>query len=126
MQSDEATRQAVLQAEAAWTIAHLTLDLPALDHLMADEYTIIQPGGVVLDKATTLASLQGEQRHWDAARSDEHQVRVYGGTAVVIGRWTAKGVNQGEVFDYAARYTAIWVKRDGRWQMVGDQSTEIR
>ena len=51
---------------------------------MADDYTIIQPGGRVWDKAETLASLRSEQRHWEAAGSDELSVRIYGDTAVVI------------------------------------------
>ena len=63
---------------------------------------------------------------WGEARSDELQVRVYGETAVVIGRWEARGVNAGYAFDYVARYVSVWAWRDSRWQMVSDQSTEIR
>lgn len=125
MNQEQQTVQAILQAEQAWTAAFLHLDLDTIDQLMADDYTIIQPGGVVLGKAETLASLRSEQRQWASAVSDDHHVRVYGDTAIVIGRWTAKGVNHGVAFDYQARYTAVWVKRTGRWQMVADQSTEI-
>jgi len=126
MNHEQVAIHEILQAEQAWTAAFLQLDLATIDQLMADDYTIIQPGGAVVGKAETLASLRSEQRHWASATSDEHQVRIYGDTAIVIGRWTAKGVNHGEAFDYAARYMSVWVKRAGRWQMVADQSTSIR
>lgn len=125
MNSPQSAIQEVLQAEAAWATALRMLDLAALDQLMADDYQIIQPGGLLLGKVETLASLRSEQRHWEVAESDEHQVRVYGDTAVVIGRWRGRGVNHGQRFDYAARYLGVWVKRAGRWQLVADQSTEL-
>ncbi|MCL4858468.1 MAG: DUF4440 domain-containing protein [Caldilineaceae bacterium] len=115
----------VLAAELAWAAAFRTLDIDALDAMMADDYTIIQPGGVVVNKADTLASLRSDQRHWETAASDEHDIRLYGDTAVVTGRWVGKGVNHGVAFDYQARYLCVWVRRDGRWQMVADLSTEI-
>jgi len=125
MNQEQLVIQEILQAEQAWTAAFIDLDLAVIERLMADDYTIIQLGGVVWGKAETLASLRSEQRHWDSASSDEHFVRVYGDTAIVLGRWTAKGVNHGQAFDYQARCTSVWVKRSGRWQMVADQSTEI-
>ena len=125
MCQDEQTVSAVLAAEAAWAAAYRTLDLAALESMMADEYAIIQPGGEIVDKAATLASLRSGQRHWQVATSDDHHVQIYGEAAVVRGRWIGKGVNHGVSFDYQARYFCVWVKRAGRWQMVADQSTEI-
>ena len=113
------------QAEREWLLAHLNCDVVALDHLMADEYTQINSTGCVVSKAEVIASFESGARHWDEAHSDELQVRMYGETAVVIGRWQARGVNAGQAFDYAARYLSMWVWRDGRWQMVSDQSTDI-
>ena len=52
-------------------------------------------------------------------------VRVYGNTAVVVGRWRARGENAGRSFDYQARFVSVWVRRDGEWRMVSDQSTPI-
>ena len=116
----------ILQPEREWLLAHLDCDVAELDRLMADEYTQVNDKGKVVRKAEVIASFESGARHWDEARSDELQVRVYGEAAVVIGRWQARGVNAGQAFEYAARYVAMWVWRDGRWQMVSDQSTEIR
>ena len=115
----------VLAVEHAWTEAHLRGDVQTLEEIMAFDYIKIQPDGSLSDKRTTLASYQPDQRAWDVARGDDYDVRVYGDTAVVIGRWTARGINNGQPFDYAARFLSIYVRRAGRWQMVAEQSTEI-
>ena len=80
----------VLQVEREWLLAHLNCDVAELDRLMADEYTQVNDEGKVVRKAEVIASFESGARHWDEARSDELQVRVYGETAVVIGRWQAK------------------------------------
>ena len=123
---DADTVQQVIQAERAWLQAHLQLDTMLLDHLMADEYTQINSHGARVTKPEVLASFLSGTRDWDWAESDEYRVQIYGEVAVVYGRWRARGVNAGHPFDYAARYVSVWVYRDGRWQMVSDQSTEIR
>jgi ketosteroid isomerase-like protein len=115
----------VLLAERAWLEAHLRLDVSTLQRLMADEFTQIGSNGVLLRKNDVLASFAGGQRKWDHAESDEYRVQIYGSTALVCGRWRAKGINSGHHFDYAARYVAVWVRREGRWQLVSDQSTPI-
>lgn len=115
----------VLAAEEAWTQAHLETDIETLDRLMHRDYTIIKTDGSVWDKETALASYVPGKRDWTEAGSRDHRVRIYGDTAVVIGVWKAKGVNNGEAFDYSARYVSVWVKEEDRVQMVSDQSTEI-
>ena len=118
--------QEVLTVERAWTDAHLRGDVQTLEAIMAFDYVKIQPDGSLSDKPATLASYQPEQRAWELAQGDEYDVRIYGDVAIVIGRWTARGINNGQPFDYAARFLSIYVRRDGRWQMVAEQSTDIR
>ena len=115
----------VLATEARWVAAHRQLDSSVLDSIMAHDYTQITDSGDVLGKEDVLPTYQTDQRHWEIAEGDEYNVRIYGETAVVIGRWRGKGVNHGYQFDYRARFMAIYVKRDGRWQLVADQSTPI-
>lgn len=115
----------VLSAEKEWTQAHLATDVEALDRLMHPDYKIIKPDGVVWGKETALASYVPGKRFWTEAESSEYLVRIYGVTAIVIGKWKTKGVNNGESFDYSARYTSVWIKEKGKLMMVSDQSTEI-
>lgn len=117
---------AVLAVERAWTDAHLHGDFAALAHLMAADYRRIEQDGSVQDKAAVLAAYSPDHRHWDYAAGDEYDVRLYGDIALVIGRWTGRGVNHGQPFDYAARFLSVYIRRAGRWQMLAEQSTPIR
>ena len=116
---------AVIAAERELAAAHLRLDLEAFDRLLHPDYVIIQPGGRVEDKTATMASLRSGERRWELARSDGFEVRVYGNTAVVVGRWRGKGVNAGTPFDYRARFLSVWVKEGDQWRNVAVQSTAI-
>lgn len=118
-------RQAIIAAERELAAAHLTLDLAVLDRLFHRDYVIVQPDGTTETKVEALASFAAGERHWDAAEVDQLDVRRYGDTAVVIGRWRACGHNRQLPFDYAARFLSIWINEDGRWQNVAYQSTEI-
>jgi ketosteroid isomerase-like protein len=124
----------VLAVEQRWTAAHLAGDFGTLAELMAEDYVRIEPDGAVAGRAAVLAAYQPEHRHWDHAAGDEYAVRIYGDltggpgavlTALVVGRWTARGTNHGAHFDYAARFLSVYVRRGGRWQMVAEQSTPI-
>lgn len=115
----------VLDSELLWAEAHLDCNVPVLDHLMADEFFQISNGGGILRKNDVLASFKQGRRHWHEVYIDQHEVRIYHETAVVVGRWQGRGDNNGRPFDYQARYVSLWVRRDSRWQIVSDQSTEI-
>jgi ketosteroid isomerase-like protein len=118
-------QQAIIEAEEHLAAASLNLDLSVFDQLLHPDYVIVQPGGVIKTKAETMASLASDTRHWQVAGSDEMEVRVYGDTAVVTGRWTGKGQNGDEPFDYQARFLSVWVKENRQWCNVAFQSTPI-
>jgi ketosteroid isomerase-like protein len=115
----------VRSAEEQLAEAHVRLDIDLIDSLLHPDYVIIQPGGRVETKAEVLDSYRSGTRHWDSARSDEMDVRIYGQTAIVVGRWTASGRNGDVNFDYAARFLSVWVFENGRWLNLTSQSTEI-
>jgi ketosteroid isomerase-like protein len=121
----EAAVAAVLAAEREWTDAFRRGDVTAIDAMMAAEYVQITDDGRAVGREEVIRSLREDGRAWEYAESDEHDVRVYGDAAVVIGRWTARGVNNGVRFDYRARFLSVYVRRDGRWLVATDQSTPI-
>lgn len=116
---------AVVAAERAWVEAHRRMDVEAIARLMADDYSSVREDGAVWGRAETLAAYVPGARHWDEAESDRYHVRVNGDTAVLVARWRARGVNNGQAFDYAARFTAVYVRREGRWLLQHDHSTAM-
>ena len=122
---DTSAYNEVAQAEHALAEAHLSMDLDAIDNLLHADYEIIQPSGKVETKAEILASYRSDKRYWSVAKTDQLDIRFYGETAVVIGRWQARGKNGEAPFDYSSRFLSIWIKADGQWKNVAFQSTEI-
>jgi hypothetical protein len=117
---------AVIAAEEQLAAASLTLDLDVFEQLLHPDYGIVQPGGLIENKAEMMASLASDTRHWQVACSDEIDVRVYRDTAVVIGRWTSQGQNDDEPFDYQARFLSVWVNEGEQWRNVAFQSTPMQ
>jgi ketosteroid isomerase-like protein len=53
-------------------------------------------------------------------------VRVYGETALVTGRSTQRGREDGKDYCGDYRFTRVYVKAAGRWQTVALQTTLIQ
>ncbi|MCB0034486.1 MAG: nuclear transport factor 2 family protein [Anaerolineales bacterium] len=118
-------KDGVITAEQQMAQAHLEMNLEVIARFLHDDYVVVQPGGRLETKADVLHAYQHEIREWYTAEVDQVDVRLYGETAVVIGRWRATGQNNGVHFDYAARFLSVWVWSDDRWQNVAYQATEI-
>jgi predicted ABC-type sugar transport system permease subunit len=72
-----------------------------------------------------LISSRGSAIRLQSNSIDEVAVRFYGNTAVVTGRATPKGTVNGLDFRPSIRYSRVYVKIDGRWQVVMFQQTRI-
>jgi ketosteroid isomerase-like protein len=78
---------------------------------------------VVSDRAGDLADLKGPNPMTSCV-DDDVKVRVYGDTAVVMGRGRRSGMFKGAPFkDREITYTDVFVRRNGRWQCVASQGT---
>ena len=125
IKAESRIEQEVLSVERRWVDAHRSLNLDEIDAILADDYVQIQQDGTVSGRQAVLASYQSGERSWSYAESDEYDLRVTETMAVLIGRWRGCGVNSGHEFDYTARFTSVYVLRNGSWQLMLDQSTEI-
>jgi ketosteroid isomerase-like protein len=120
------TEQELLKANQEYDTALLRGDAVALDRLYADEFVYTNPDGEIRDKAQQLAFTRLGDLKFESAQSSDVKVRVYGKTAVMTGRFNAKGTFKGKTIDVRERYTAVWVKQNGRWQLVAEQGNFIK
>ena len=126
MGSSASQRKAkIISVEQAWVAAHLDLDLDTLDDILSDHYRQIQADGKVIGKQELLASYRSGQRKWEIAESDQYEIRLLGDVALLLGRWRGKGTNQGEAFDYSARFLAVYHLEGGDWKLVSDVSIPL-
>ncbi len=123
--SNDRSVEEVIAAERRWVQAHRDLDLEALEDMLDEDYVQIRADGSVIGKQEALESYRSGKRRWDHAESDQYRVTVIGNSAILVGRWIGRGENDGTPFDYAARFMAFYVNRDGRWLLVADQSTPL-
>jgi ketosteroid isomerase-like protein len=118
--------QELLKVNQAYDNALVRGDAAALDRLYSDEFVYTTPDGEVRDKSQQLAFTRSGDLRLESGRSDDVKVRVYGNTAVMTGRFTATGKFKDRVIDIQERYTAVWVKRRGTWQLVAEQGNFIK
>src|SRR5260221_2742368 len=116
--------QEIRAAEHLWNAARVKADIAALDRLLADGWTVTHGGGTMDTKARYLADLKSGDRKFSAdVKEDELTVRIYGDTAVASGLSDSKVTFKGQVQGGPLRFTRVYVKRDGRWQMIVSHAT---
>ena len=118
--------RALLRANREYDEALVRGDAEALERIYADEFVYTTFDGEVRDKAQQIAFTRSGELKLESGRSDDVRVRVYGNTAVMTGRFTAKGKFRGAAIDVHERYTAVWVRSRGRWRLVAEQGNEIK
>lgn len=115
---NDATRLELLRAIDAWDRAMVANDPDAIGRYMADDWAIVGPDGSVGGKARFLELVRSGALAHDVMESHELDVRVYGDTAVVIGRGVSGGVYRGEPFHLVERVSSVFRRTASGWACV--------
>jgi len=121
-QTPRSAEQELMALDQASNDAQVKKDRATLERLWGDDYLYTHSNGSVLNKAQDIADTMSGDMTWTAARLDDLKVKLYGDVGIVTGRLTMEG----KARQYASgprRFTDIFVKRNGRWQLVGGQTT---
>jgi uncharacterized protein (TIGR02246 family) len=113
--------------EARLNEAIVRADLAFFDRVFAEDFTHTNHTGAFRTKAQWLGNHKpGAKSPYDSFDTEDLAVRVYGETALVTGRTVPKGRDsKGQAITGKFRFTRVWVRRDGRWQVVAFQGTRI-
>lgn len=114
--------QQVRQLEHESHEAFLRGDTEAIDRILADDFIFVNPEGRLLTKPDWIADMTSGELTFESIHMDDLQVRIYKDAAVTIGRVTMKGQSKEGGFNAQYCYTAMYVRRDGRWQAVAEQA----
>jgi len=109
-----------------WAEATMHADAAALDHILADDLTYTHTGGNTQTKAEFISSLREKKIRYNSIEFEDANARVYGNTAVIASRVHVKVTVDGRDISLHPRFLHVWVKRNGRWQLVAHQATQIR
>jgi ketosteroid isomerase-like protein len=113
--ADETTLR---QLEADWNAAHVRGDAAVLDRLFADDVVVQVPAMRVLNKADAVGLFKTGRMKFERYETSETTFRVYGDTAIVTGRLRRTRTVAGALTDDDWRFTKVYLRRAGRWQVV--------
>jgi hypothetical protein len=119
--------QELITLDKSWGEAGLKGDSAVLETILADDFIGNSPTGVAT-KAQNIAEAKTNAPDITNATyvADEYTVRFLDpNTAVMTHRAVEKGLNKGKEYNDQHRSMHVWVKRDGRWQVVASQATPI-
>ena len=112
--------QEVLKVNEKYDKAIISRDAAAYERILANDFIFTSFDGVVSNKAQELEKVKSGDLKFEFGKSDDVRIKIYGKTAVVTARFRAKGQSKGKNFTVLERYTVVFVKRNGRWQLVAE------
>lgn len=113
----------VRDAAKTWADAIYRRDVAAADRILGAEYALMAQGLGELPRDKWLASLPDYIVH--AYEFTDVRVHVYGETAVMRSRYKQSATVFGTDRSGEMLVTDVWVKRDGRWQVVARHASFI-
>lgn len=115
----------VAQTERAFLEALKRGDTKVLERLLADKFKLTNSRGVVMNRSRIIADIVSGNWMYQSLEAEADEVSVYNDAAVITGRLTARGEYKGQDISGQFRYTALYVKQQGRWQLAASQETRI-
>src|SRR4051794_4552310 len=124
--SDSVVLQKLLHIEAEIARANRECDYDDFREIEADEFIFTDAGGAVTNKQQDLATEPQCRKSAALSSVDEPRLRRYGDVAILNARNTVVGKNgAGQTVTRRNRFTDVFVRRSGKWQLVSGQSTRI-
>jgi ketosteroid isomerase-like protein len=117
---------AVLAAMEQYKQAILDSDTAQLARIWAENYTFINPQGLLVTREQRLVNIGSGSTDVQIIDNErEITVRLFGDAAIVQNLSTLHGSFSGQPTDTDLRGTFVWVRRNGRWRLVTNQLTAV-
>jgi ketosteroid isomerase-like protein len=120
----------LMTIQAEWADARVKADIAYLEHLYAKEFRVHSMNGSVASRADDIAMFKEGRIKPDFVRDEDMSVAIYNDVGVVtgiekVGGKYPAGPLKGQYAEFALRFSNVFVRRDGRWQIVLHQGTLI-
>ena len=125
--ASNSAEQDLIKLDKQWGEAGLHGDTAVLETILADDFMGVSPTGVAT-KAQNITEAKTNAPNITNATyvADAYAVRFLDpNTAVMTHSALEKGLDKGKEYTEQHWSMHVWVKRDGRWQVVASQSTPI-
>jgi ketosteroid isomerase-like protein len=117
--------QTIMKMEQEMMDGVIKGDVSAYDKYVADSAVFTDPGGMLVNKAQSIAMFKAGDLKFESSKIDGMKVQMFGNTAVVTFTTTDKGTYKGRDISGQYRWTDVFVKMGGKWKLVAGQGTLI-
>jgi hypothetical protein len=115
----------LVDADSARFRAMVARDIPALDRLLADELVYVHSSSTRQSKNEHLDDIRAGKATYARIEPREQVPSLYGNTGIIQGVAAfTTGAADRQVAS-VLRYTSVYVRRQGRWQMVAFACSRI-
>lgn len=104
--------------------ASIKNDNTAFEKLMAADYIESYGSEKTRGKAEFLKDAKNDKSKLEMTFDDE-RIKIYGDTAVITFKVTYKKTDEKNVESGKMRYTNVWAKNNGNWQVVAEHGSRI-
>ena len=118
----------LIELERQMSEALAKQDASVLDRLWSENLVFTSPNGQISNKSKRLAMQKPPQAAANQMtnRNEDVRVQLYGNTAVVIVKSVWEGKTTTGQFSDPYQATHVWVKQQGRWQLVAAHVSQIK
>ena len=121
----DGTKAEITRLSRSYDAALKQRDHRTLDRLLHDDGQFILSDGQKLDKKNYIARLTRPEMVLETGDSQIESIRLHAETAIETGIWRSTATVAGKKRITQERYTVVWIRHAGRWQIVSEQVTAI-
>jgi ketosteroid isomerase-like protein len=115
----------ITQLELKWSLAIVNKDAAALERLLANEFNGTTPTGNTYSREMAIADLKNGTYDVTMMDLDQIDVNVFGNMAVAFTSQNEISTYGNQDFSGHYHYTDVWVKKNGRWQVVASHGSRF-
>jgi ketosteroid isomerase-like protein len=93
---------------------------------MTDDFTLTGSTGVVTTLADEINDLKTGRVKYAVFKNVDMKPRLYGNTAVVIGKTIVKGEYDKQAFEAEFQFTDTLIWKNGRWRIVSSHASRLK
>lgn len=115
----------ISKLEDDWAKALKTKDRHVLDRIVAPNFTFIEPDGTVKNRDDYLVDRSSDIADIESFELADLKVTVFENCALTSGISNITERRQGRRYRFKLRWKELWLKDNGKWQVVASQATPV-